>query len=208
MDDLEDDGFGRRSNCRRCKLKIPRQADIACGNWGVIGDKAGKATFIEICSEKGADLVTKALAAKKLETSAADPKGIEIRGKTENAMLKLGDKWRKKDFTAMRDNLWETISRETSRCLKCYSCIEKCPVCIATPFEGRTDDLMVRPGYIPSDPMFHLRRFAHISDSCINCGQCEELCPAEIPLALFSHAIRVEADNAYVPKLGKAAYVN
>ncbi|MFY9133278.1 MAG: Coenzyme F420 hydrogenase/dehydrogenase, beta subunit C-terminal domain, partial [Candidatus Methanoculleus thermohydrogenotrophicum] len=39
MDDLEDAGYGRRPNCRRCKMKIPRQADLACGNWGVIGDK-------------------------------------------------------------------------------------------------------------------------------------------------------------------------
>ncbi|MDD3573435.1 Coenzyme F420 hydrogenase/dehydrogenase, beta subunit C-terminal domain [Methanospirillum sp.] len=208
MDDLEDDGYGRRSNCRRCKYKIPRQADLACGNWGVIGEKAGKATFVEVCSDKGADLVNKAVSAKKLETSAADPKGITIRGKTENAMLKLGEKWRKKEFTAIRDNLWDFINKETSRCIKCYSCIEKCPVCITTPFEGRPESYMVRPGYIPSDPMFHLRRFAHISDSCVNCGQCEELCPVEIPLALISHAIRVEADNGYVPKLGVASYKN
>jgi len=52
MDDLEDAGYGRRSNCRRCLMKIPRQADLACGNWGVIGDKAGKATFVEVCSDK------------------------------------------------------------------------------------------------------------------------------------------------------------
>ena len=31
MDELEGENLGRRSNCRRCKLKIPRQADIACG---------------------------------------------------------------------------------------------------------------------------------------------------------------------------------
>jgi formate dehydrogenase subunit beta len=208
MDELEDEGFGRRTNCRRCKVKIPRQADLACGNWGVIGDKAGKATFVEICSEKGADLVSKAVAAKKLETSTADPKGIEIRGKTEGAMLKLGDKWRKKDFSAMRDDLWKIIEKETSRCVKCYSCIEKCPVCTSTAFKGRDESIMVRRGMLPSDPMFHLRRFAHISDSCINCGQCEELCPMEIPLALFSHAIRVEADNAFEPKLGKSVYTN
>ena len=208
MDELEDEGYGRRTNCRRCKLKVPRQADIACGNWGVIGEKAGKATFVEICSEKGADLVTKAVAAKKIETSAADPKGIEIRGKTEGAMLKLGEKWRKKDFSSLRDNLWSIIDKETSRCVKCYSCIEKCPVCTATAFKGRDESMMVRRGKLPADPMFHLRRFAHISDSCINCGQCEELCPMEIPLALFSHAIRVEADNAFVPKLGESAYKN
>jgi formate dehydrogenase subunit beta len=67
---------------------------------------------------------------------------------------------------------------------------------------------MVRPGTLPVDQMFHLRRFAHISDSCINCGQCEECCPMEIPLALFSHAIRTEEDSFFEPKLGKAPYTN
>ncbi|MFA5348025.1 MAG: Coenzyme F420 hydrogenase/dehydrogenase, beta subunit C-terminal domain, partial [Methanoregula sp.] len=123
MDELEEAGYGRRSNCRRCKLKIPRQADLACGNWGVIGDKAGKATFVEVCSEKGADLLSKAVAAKKIAVEPANPKGVEIRGKTENAMLKLGEKWRKRDFTKLAPTLWKTIDAETSRCIKCYSCI-------------------------------------------------------------------------------------
>ena len=89
IDELEEAGYGRRSNCRRCKMKIPRQADLACGNWGVIGDKAGKATFIEVCSEKGANLVTSAVKAGLLVTDAANPKGLEIRGKVEGAMMKL-----------------------------------------------------------------------------------------------------------------------
>ena len=37
IDVLEDEGFGRRTNCRRCEVNIPRMADLACGNWGVIG---------------------------------------------------------------------------------------------------------------------------------------------------------------------------
>lgn len=208
VDELEEEGFGRRSNCRRCKYKIPRQADLACGNWGVIGEKAGKATFVEVCSEKGANLVSKAADAKKIDVESAAQKGIEIRAKVEGAMLKLGEKWRQHDFTALGADLWNIINTETSRCIKCYSCIEKCPVCSSTSFEGREESYMVRRGVLPADPMFQLRRFAHISDSCINCGQCEELCPMEIPLALFSHAIRVETDNAYVPKLGESLYTN
>ena len=208
IDELEEAGYGRRSNCRRCKLKIPRQADLACGNWGVIGDKAGKATFVEVCSEKGAALLTKAVAAKKLTTEPANPKGIEIRAKVEGAMFKLGDKWRKHDFSALAPTLWETISKETGRCMKCYACIDHCPVCVTSPDKFKQPDQMVRAGFIPADPMFHLRRFAHISDSCINCGQCEECCPSEIPLALFSHAIRTEADKFFEPKLGKAPYIN
>jgi formate dehydrogenase subunit beta len=208
IDELEEAGYGRRSNCRRCKYKIPRQADLACGNWGVIGDKAGKATFVEVCSEKGANLMSGAVKSGVLATEAANPKGLEIRGKVEGAMFKLGDKWRKHDFTALGENLWETINKETSRCIKCYSCIENCPVCFTAADELKKDTLMIKRGQLPPNSMFHLRRFAHISDTCINCGQCEELCPMDIPMALFSHAIRVEGDAAFEPKLGKATYTN
>ena len=208
MDELEDAGYGRRSNCRRCKYKIPRQADLACGNWGVIGDKAGKATFVEVCSDKGANLLSGAVKAGVIATEAANPKGLEMRGKVEGAMLKLGDKWRKKDFAALGANMWETINKETSRCIKCYSCIENCPVCFTAAEELKKGSLMVKPGEVPPNSMFHLRRFAHISDSCINCGQCEELCAMDIPLALFSHAIRLEGDATFEPKLGKATYTN
>jgi len=208
IDELEDAGYGRRSNCRRCKYKVPRQADLACGNWGVIGDKAGKATFVEVCSEKGANLVDGAVKRGVLATEAANPKGLDIRAKVEGAMFKLGDKWRKKDFTALGANLWETINKETSRCIKCYSCIENCPVCFTAADELKKGSLMVKPGELPPNSMFHLRRFAHISDTCINCGQCEELCPMDIPMALFSHAIRVEGDTAFEPKLGQVPYKN
>ena len=208
MDELEDAGYGRRTNCRRCKVKVPRQADLACGNWGVIGDKAGKATFVEVCSDKGADLLSKAVAAKKIAVEPANPKGIEIRAKTENAMFKLGDKWRKRDFTELSPKLWETIEKETARCTKCYACIDKCPVCFPVADKLKKTSLMVRPGTLPVDQMFHLRRLAHIGDSCINCGQCEECCPMEIPLALFSHAIRTEEDAFFEPKFGKAPYSN
>lgn len=208
IDELEEAGYGRRSNCRRCKYKIPRQADLACGNWGVIGEKAGKATFVEVCSEKGAHLVSGAVKSGILATEPANPKGLEIRGKVEGAMLKLGDKWRKKDFTALGASMWETINKETSRCIKCYSCIENCPVCFTAAEELKKGSIFVKPGEVPPNPMFHLRRFAHISDSCINCGQCEELCAMDIPLALFSHAIRVEGDTAFNAKLGKATYTN
>ena len=208
IDELEDAGYGRRSNCRRCKYKIPRLADLACGNWGVIGEKAGKATFVEVCSDKGANLVDGAVAKGILVTEPANPKGLEIRGKVEGAMFKLGDKWRRRDFTALGANLWETINKETSRCIKCYSCIENCPVCFTAAEDLKKGSLMVKPGELPPNPMFHLRRFAHISDSCINCGQCEELCPMDIPMALFSHAIRTEGDVAFEAKLGKASYSN
>ncbi|MCX6692937.1 MAG: Coenzyme F420 hydrogenase/dehydrogenase, beta subunit C-terminal domain [Methanomicrobiales archaeon] len=198
IDELEEHGYGRRSNCRRCKMKVPRQADLACGNWGVIGDKAGKATFVEVCSEKGAKLLNGAIDAKIIETQPANPKGLEVRAKIEGAMMKLGDKWRKKDFEALghgRERL-KMIMEETSRCIKCYECIDQCPICYCVECSTKKPYL-VKPGVLPTDFMFHLIRFSHIADSCINCGQCEENCPMEIPNSLFMHAQQVELEKMF-----------
>ena len=198
IDELEEQGYGRRSNCRRCKLKVPRKADLACGNWGVIGDKAGKATFVEVCSDKGAALLDAAVKAGVLKTEAPNPKGLEIRGKVENAMYKLSDKWRAKDFAGLgegRERL-KKIVKETSRCIKCYSCIEACPICYCVECSTKKPYL-VTPGQVPPNFMFHLIRYAHIADSCINCGQCEELCAMDIPNALFMHAQQVELEKMF-----------
>ncbi len=198
MDELEEQGFGRRPNCRRCKLKVPRQADLACGNWGVIGDKAGKATFVEVCSDKGANLLSGAVSEGLIQTEPAPAKGIEIRGKVEGAMLKLGDKWRQKDFTALGDGRkrLETIVKETSRCIRCYQCVEQCPICYCVECSTKKPYL-VPPGELPPSFMFQLIRFAHISDSCVNCGQCQEMCPMDIPNSLFMHSLQTELEKMF-----------
>jgi len=198
IDELEEEGYGRRPNCRRCKMKIPRQADLACGNWGVIGEKAGKATFVEVCSEKGANLLKAAVDAGVLKTEAPSPKGIAIRSKVEGAMFKLADKWRKRDFEGLgdgRDRL-KKIVEATSRCIKCYACIEQCPICYCVECSTKKPYL-VEPGTLPVPFMFHLIRFSHVADSCVNCGQCEENCPMEIPNSLFMHAQQTELEKIF-----------
>ena len=202
MDELEDQGYGRRSNCRRCKMKVPRQADLACGNWGVMGDKVGNTTFTEVCSEKGAQLMNKAIEAKVIEVEPAPQKAVEIRGKVEKAMLKLGDKWRGKYFTTMGtgDERLKLIMNETSRCIRCYACIESCPICYCTECSTKKPYLVPTGDDAPNF-MFHLIRFMHVADSCINCGQCEELCPAEIENSRLMHMIHADLEGmfGYVP---------
>jgi formate dehydrogenase (coenzyme F420) beta subunit len=198
IDELEEEGYGRRSNCRRCKMKVPRGADLACGNWGVIGDKAGKATFVEVCSEKGAKLLSEAASKGALEVAAAEPKGVEIRGKVEKAMLKLGEQWRQKDFESLgkgKERL-KTLMQETSRCIKCYACIDNCPICYCVECSTKKP-WYITPGQVPPGFMFHLIRFAHVSDSCVNCGQCEELCAMDIRNALFMHSQQVEIEKQF-----------
>lgn len=195
INELEERSYGRRSNCRRCKMKIPRQADLACGQWGVKAEIVGKATFVEVCSRRGAELINMALEARAIDTGVPDASCIKARKRRENAVLSLADKWRERDFTPLsisRERL-KMMMEETSRCIKCYTCIEVCPALFNTikPY------ITAFPGKVPPEFGFHLLRYAHVADSCIDCGQCEELCPMDIPNALFMHAIEADLEALY-----------
>jgi len=180
IDELEEQGYGRRSNCQRCELKIPRNADIACGNWGA---EPGW-TFIEINTEKGRNLVEAATKEGYITVKEPSPKSIVIRSKIEEAMIKLASKFQEKyleeDYPSPEnwDKYW-------NRCIKCFSCRDVCPICYCKEC-ALDNECYVNENEIPPDPLtFQGIRLSHISFSCINCGQCEDVCPMEIPIAVI-----------------------
>lgn len=193
IDELEEQGYGRRTNCRRCEINIPRMADLALGNWGVIGPLAGKATFVEVFSEKGANVLDKAITAGVLNTQEPIPKGVEIRANIDKIMAKLANKWQAKDFDESRGEIMATFAQyldEFDKCIKCYGCRESCPICYCAECTLEADGPeWLAKGTLPPSPMFHMERLIHMVDSCTNCGQCEEVCPAEIPLAKIFHKV-------------------
>lgn len=69
-----------------------------------------------------------------------------------------------------------------SRCIKCYGCRNICPMCFCKDC-ALEDPHLVEPGVIPPDfPSFHIIRALDMTGRCIDCGLCEEACPADIPL--------------------------
>ena len=78
-----------------------------------------------------------------------------------------------------RLELWRA---EFEKCIKCYGCRNICPMCFCKECSLESEDV-VRKGEIPPDlPMFHLVRALHMIGRCVDCGLCEEACPASIPL--------------------------
>jgi len=185
IDDLEEMGWGRRANCRRCEVKIPRMADLAFGKWGVTGPDSSTATFVEVCSEAGAQLLGDAIVAGALITEDPLPRGLEVRDHVEKAMLKLAAKWQRHDFVTgdAKDEYWLA---QFSKCIKCYGCIDACPICACDNCKIECKEpLWIESNELPPSPKFQFTRAAHMSDDCVNCGQCEDACPAEIPLSTF-----------------------
>ncbi|MGB9628285.1 MAG: 4Fe-4S binding protein [Thermodesulfobacteriota bacterium] len=71
---------------------------------------------------------------------------------------------------------------EFKRCIKCFGCRNICPMCFCNEC-SLEEEFLVGKGEIPPDnPTFHLVRAMHMVGRCIDCGLCEEACPAEIPL--------------------------
>jgi formate dehydrogenase subunit beta len=184
LDELEQKGYGRRENCRRCDINIPIMADIACGKWGTDGKKA---TFIEVCSEKGVDFIETAIQAGYIKVGKPDIGAIEARREKNEEEVERAKKWQKKDFASLREMSAEEKfsywSEQFSRCIKCYGCRDACPICYCKDCILEADRGTILPGEIPPDIMFPMIRTVHVMDSCVNCGQCQDACSMDLPLS-------------------------
>jgi len=181
IDELEEEDNGRRENCRYCIVKIATNADLACGNWGVMPDYAGKGTFVEVMTEKGADFLKNAIGGGYAEVKTASDPAADARGKVNGVMLKMSAKTKEDIFVPMKDQTLEAFKKELENCIRCGACRTVCPPCACgteakcTAFNDPIDSYDIS--------LFHMIRFLHLMDSCVGCGQCSDVCPADIPLA-------------------------
>jgi len=100
---------------------------------------------------------------------------------TKIANISFGERVEGKNFEVFHKDLSFWLEK-FSRCIKCYGCRSICPLCFCNNC-SLEEELLVKRGFLPVDyPIFHLVRAYHLAGRCIECGLCEETCPAEIPL--------------------------
>jgi formate dehydrogenase subunit beta len=198
---LEARGFGRRENCRRCETNIPTMADIACGRWGTEGRKV---TFIDVCSERGSDLIDGAIDGGYIEIERPSPQAVESRREEDRAATELARQWQERDFAGFqamssdeRFDYWFGPSGQFGQCIKCFGCRDACPICYCKDCYLEADRGTVPGGEIPPDPVFPMIRAVHVMDSCVNCGQCQDACPMEIPLSRLIFMLNKELARTF-----------
>ena len=91
--------------------------------------------------------------------------------------------------------------RQFRKCNKCFACTTNCPVCFCEDcvLEERT---FIPEKSIPPGLAFHLIRSFHLSDKCIECGECERSCPADIPLLTLRKLVLADMKELYNFKPG------
>jgi formate dehydrogenase subunit beta len=193
---LEKGIYGRRSNCRRCELNIPTSADIGFGNWGVMGDYVNDYSCVEVFTVRGAEILDKAISSGKIFIEETSTEAAEIRHKIDKSMVDLTKKWQLQDFKEELNNdilsIFSHYHDEFQKCIKCFGCRNACPICYCKEctLEINTPE-WVDKGQIPPSSLFHVERLIHMVESCTNCGQCEDVCPMDIPLAKIWNQINL-----------------
>ena len=202
LTELEEKGYGRRENCRRCETNIPIMADIACGKWGTTDRKT---TFIEVCSEKGARFIEAAIEAGYIKVEQPNADTIETRKRKDQAAIELARRWQEKDFVSLEqmtnDEKFSYWFGQFSKCVKCYGCRDACPICYCKDCFLEADRGFISQGEVPPDDMFPMIRITHVMDSCVNCGQCQDACTMELPLSrlIFLLSKKIGAIFKYEP---------
>ncbi len=79
-----------------------------------------------------------------------------------------------------------------SKCIKCYGCRNICSMCFCEQCTLEDGALIATGETPPEIPIFHLIRAFHMAGRCIDCGLCEEACPAHIPLRSLYRKVREE----------------
>lgn len=87
-----------------------------------------------------------------------------------------------------RNAYWE---KQFERCIRCYACRNVCPACNCRKcIFDMTDPNWVGKGTNSAENhTFHITRAMHVAGRCTDCGECDRVCPMDIPLRKLNKKI-------------------
>ncbi|MCI0496875.1 MAG: 4Fe-4S dicluster domain-containing protein [Thermoplasmata archaeon] len=103
---------------------------------------------------------------------------------------------------------WAYWERQLSRCVRCYGCREVCPLCYCAecvfdrekPYRWNE-----RTVQLPENLWYHAVRAMHLAGRCIDCGECERVCPMDIPIRKLNRYLEKKAKERYGVEAGRSA---
>lgn len=112
------------------------------------------------------------------EKNFADVEAIEAMGQDEKAAF------------------WQN---QYSKCIRCYACRNICPACNCTNciFDQSASGWQSKDINASENEFYGVTRAFHVAGRCIECGQCEMVCPSDIPIMLMNKKFIKDIDTLF-----------
>ena len=97
---------------------------------------------------------------------------------------------------AERKAWWD---REFAKCIRCYACRQICPLCYCEECIAEEN----QPQWIDRSPSlwgnvgWNLIRAYHLTGRCTDCGECDRVCPVQIPLRTINLYMVEQVQEAF-----------
>jgi len=97
------------------------------------------------------------------------------------------------------DDKWAYWEEKFSRCIRCYSCRNVCPMCYCEDcvLDRLQPQWMRRSVDISENTAYHISRAYHLAGRCIQCGECQRVCPVDIPLMELNRKFYKDVEDLY-----------
>ncbi len=109
---------------------------------------------------------------------------------------------------------WEFWEEHFSKCIRCSACRKICPSCYCKECACDSSETVIMPqttfqekankhvwlernADVPENFFFHMTRMMHMAGRCINCGECERVCPMDIPLSLLTRKLEKDVKEMF-----------
>lgn len=94
---------------------------------------------------------------------------------------------------------WAWWEREFAKCIRCYACRQACPFCYCERciVDENQPQWIGRSPSTKNNRSWNVIRALHLVGRCIGCGECERVCPMDIPLSLINTRLSSRVEEAF-----------